>query len=110
MPLETYKLVVTVPADHTEALLQAMGEAGGGQLDNKYDYCAFIVRGEGRFRPLQDSHPAMGQIGQIEKVIEDRIEVSITGDVLQSVLDAIRRTHPYEVPVIDIYTLFIPQK
>jgi hypothetical protein len=103
------KLVVGVPATHTEAVLTAIGEAGGGQVGSTYDYCALIARGEGRFRPLEGSHPAIGALNQIERVSEDRIEVTITQDRLQSVIAAVRSAHPYEVPVIDIYSLLVPE-
>ncbi len=102
---ERFKLTVTVPATHTEAVLRAIGEAGGGQIDAKYDYCVFIVRGEGRFRPLTGSSPAIGTLGQIEKVVEDRIEVTVVRELLKSVIAALRAAHPYEVPVIDIYPM-----
>ena len=103
--MQTLKVVLTVPATHTEAVLTAIGEAGGGQFDQMYDYCAFIVRGEGRFRPLAGAHPAIGELGQIARVVEDRIEVTVTPEILPAVLAAIRREHPYEVPVIDVYPL-----
>ena len=103
------KLVVGVPVTHTEAVLTAIGEAGGGQVGSTYDYCAFIVRGEGRFRPLEGSHPAIGSLNHIERVVEDRIEVTVTKNRLQAVLAAVRSAHPYEVPVIDIYPLHVSE-
>ena len=99
------KLVVTVPTTHTEAVLKAIGEAGGGQIGETYDYCAFFTRGEGRFRPLAGANPAIGTIGAIEQVVEDRIEVTVIDERLSNVVAAIRNAHPYEVPVIDLYPL-----
>ncbi len=93
---------------HTEHLLTVIGESGGGQIGETYDYCAFIMRGEGRFRPLAGAHPAIGVIGQIERVIEDRIEVTVSAERLSHVVAAIRQSHPYEVPVIDVYPLSEP--
>ena len=103
--MKTFKLVLTVPTSHTEAVLTAIGEAGGGQIDQMYDCCAFISRGEGRFRPLEGAHPAIGRIGQVTRVVEDRIEITITPDKLSAVIFAIRQVHPYEVPVIDVFPL-----
>jgi hypothetical protein len=103
--MQTLKIVLTVPTTHTETVLMAIGEAGGGQFDQTYDYCAFIVRGEGRFRPLAGAHPAIGDIGQIAQVAEDRIEVTVTAEKMTAVIAAVRQVHPYEVPVIDVYPL-----
>lgn len=101
-------MVVTVPTTHTEQLLTAIGGAGGGQIDKIYDYCAFILRGEGRFRPLAGANPTIGTIGRIERVIEDQIEVTVGAERLPRVLEVIRQNHPYEVPVIDVYELVEP--
>jgi len=48
---DLYTLVTFVPPDHTETLLNALFAAGAGRVGN-YDRCAFVARGEGRFRPL----------------------------------------------------------
>jgi len=103
--MQTFKIVLTVPSTHTEEALSAIGTVGGGQFDQTYDFCAFVMRGEGRFRPLIGSHPKVGKMGQIAQVIEDRIEVTVTSETLPVVIEAIRRVHPYEVPVIDVYPL-----
>ncbi len=105
MGVASYKVVVTVPISHTEAVFSAMTAAGGGQFDDNYDSVAFIERGEGRFRPLAGSNPNIGTIGEIEKVIEDKISVSVTTEKLQDVVNAIHTAHPYEVPVIDVHLL-----
>ena len=104
--MKTFKLALTVPTSHTDAILTAIGDVGGGQFDQSYDYCAFIIRGEGRFRPLEGAHPAIGESGKIARVVEDRVEVTVTPDRLTAVVTAIRQAHPYEMPVIDIYPLF----
>lgn len=104
----TCKVVVTVPDTHTEVVLQAIGEAGGGRFDDQYDFCAFILRGEGRFRPLAGSNPFIGTHGQIERVAEDRIEVTVLSADVEAVVRAIHTAHPYEVPVIDVYPLWMP--
>jgi hypothetical protein len=103
-----YKLVVSVPETHTESVLSAIGEAGGGTFGDQYDYCAFIVRGEGRFRPLSGANPFIGAVGKVERVSEDRVEVTVLPERLDGVIAAIRAAHPYEVPVIDVFALSGP--
>ena len=63
------------------------------------------MRGTGRFLPGDGAHPAIGEVGKLEEVEEDRIEVSCADDLVSEVVAAIRSVHPYEEPVIDVYPL-----
>jgi hypothetical protein len=102
--MKSYKIIVFVPEADGEAVRMAMGEAGAGKIGN-YDYCSFTSRGTGRFRPLEGARPAIGEIGLLEDVLEERIETVCSEERLKHVLAAIRRVHPYEEPAIDIYYL-----
>ncbi|MGJ5181768.1 hypothetical protein ACQR16_33810 [Bradyrhizobium oligotrophicum] len=102
--MKTYKIVVYVPVTAGEAVRSAMGEAGAGRIGN-YDYCSFTVVGTGRFRPLAGANPAIGAVGRIEAVEEERIETVCAADRLRPVLAAIRAAHPYEEPAIDVYPI-----
>lgn len=99
-----YTLVTFVPAAHTEGLLEALFAAGAGRLGD-YDRCAFVVRGEGRFRPLPGAIPTLGSPGEDERVVEDRIECVLEDSHVDTVLDALRRVHPYEVPAVYLTAL-----
>ncbi len=98
------KIVMTVPETHADAVREAMGKAGAGRIGN-YEYCSFSNKGVGRFRPLDGAHPTMGSVGEMEHVVEERIEVSCLHEIVQDVVAAIRSAHPYEEPVIDTYQL-----
>jgi hypothetical protein len=104
--MKTYKIVVFVPEPDGEAVRMAMGEAGAGRIGN-YDYCSFTTKGLGRFRPLDGAKPAIGEVGQLEDVVEERIETVCSEQRLKDVLAAIRRVHPYEEPAIDVYPLAV---
>ncbi|MFL5297194.1 MAG: hypothetical protein ACJ798_12505 [Phenylobacterium sp.] len=99
-----YKLVVYVPETHADAVREAMGGAGAGRIGN-YTHCTFTVRGTGRFRPEAGAKPAVGEVGGLEAVAEERIETVCEADVLRPVLDAIRQAHPYEEPATDVYPI-----
>ena len=99
-----YKIVVYVPLDHADALRDAMGKAGGGKL-GKYSFCSFSMRGVGRFKPEEGANPHIGKVGELEKVEEERIEVTCHKDVLKNVIAAIKQTHPYEEIAMDIWPL-----
>lgn len=98
------KIVVTVPESHADVLREAMGRANAGRVGN-YEFCSFSSKGIGRFRPLDGAKPAIGQVGTLEQVVEERIEVTCSSEIVEAVITAIRSAHPYEEPAIDVYVL-----
>jgi hypothetical protein len=99
-----YKIVVYVPESHGDSLREAMATAGAGAIGN-YTHCTFTVKGTGRFKPNEGANPAIGEVGKIEEVEEERIETVCSEEKLQAVLQAIRDVHPYEEPATDVYLL-----
>lgn len=99
-----YKIIVGVPEAEAEAVREAMARAGAG-LSAKYSHASFSSKGIGRFKPLSGASPAIGQIGQLEEVIEEQIETFCAEDKLRAVVEAIKKAHPYEEPVIDVCLL-----
>ncbi|MCL2714310.1 MAG: hypothetical protein FWD68_06945 [Alphaproteobacteria bacterium] len=102
--MKRYKIVVFVPETHAEQLREAMGAAGAGRIGN-YSCCSFSVKGMGRFRPDAGANPAIGAVGSLEAVAEERIETVCGEENLKDVLRAIAEAHPYEEPATDIYAL-----
>jgi dinuclear metal center YbgI/SA1388 family protein len=98
------KLVVFVPESHAEAVRQAMGDAGAGQL-GRYSHCAFLTQGTGTFLPQAGSCPYLGRAGVLERVAEVRVETLLPASLLEEVLRAMRRVHPYEEVAYDLYAL-----
>ena len=100
------KVVVTVPEASADMLREAIGNANGGKIGN-YTRCSFSVKGTGRFKPEDGANPAIGMVGKLEEVAEERIEITCEEDKLRNVIAAIRRVHPYEEPAIDIYPMLL---
>ncbi|MBK0402960.1 Nif3-like dinuclear metal center hexameric protein [Adhaeribacter sp. BT258] len=98
------KLVTFVPQENTEAVLQALHQAGAGQIGD-YKNCSFQLSGEGRFLPTGSANPTIGQVGKPEKIIEDRLEVILPAHLQNRVLEALFKTHPYEEVAYDLYAL-----
>ncbi|YAL84166.1 hypothetical protein ACMYYO_04965 [Dermacoccaceae bacterium W4C1] len=94
-------LVFYVPAESAEAVLEAVFDAGAGAIGD-YDRCAFRVSGTGQFRPLTGADPAIGSIGRVEQVAEERIEVVLERTARADVVAALRRAHPYEEPAFHV--------
>lgn len=102
-----YKIVVTVPENEADKLREAIGSAGGGKVGN-YTHSSFSVKGTGRFLPVDGANPTIGQVGQPEEVAEERIEITCDSENVKAVVAAIRETHSYEEPAIDVYELMEP--
>jgi structural hemagglutinin/hemolysin toxin protein RtxA len=92
-----YHVAFYVPETHLEIVKNSMFKAGAGHMGN-YDCCSFESRGVGQFRPLIGSDPFIGKMGEIERVMEVKVEMICQKDVLKNVLLALRATHPYETP------------
>lgn len=102
--MNLYHVVIYVPLTHADAVRKALGDAGAGKIGN-YDYCSFSARGVGRFRPLKGSTPAIGNVGEMEEVEEERIEVVVDENHLSKVLHAVKEVHPYEEPAIHLWKM-----
>jgi len=102
-----FKLTFFVPQNKLETVKDALFHVGAGKIGN-YDHCCFQLKGEGQFRPLPGSNPHIGGVGEIEKVIEFRVEMILEERIVSFALEALLNSHPYETPAYDlqrIYTL-----
>lgn len=101
------KLAVYVPIEDADKLRKALAEAGAGEQGH-YDHTSFTSIGEGRFRPNEQAHPAIGKNGQLEKVEEAKVEVIFPEDREEKVLSAMYRVHPYEEVAFDLFSIDEP--
>jgi dinuclear metal center YbgI/SA1388 family protein len=100
----TDKLVVFVPVEETQAMLDALSKAGAGRIGD-YERAAWSGTGEGTFRPLAGANPTIGQVGDIEVVAENRLEMLMPRRNRRAVVEALKAAHSYEEPAFDIYEL-----
>lgn len=98
------KIETFVPEAYADKVRRAIGEAGAGKIGN-YSFGSFSVRGTGRFLPGKGANPAIGRIGKLESVKEEKIEARCERSKLRKVIKAIKEAHPYEEPVIDVHSL-----
>lgn len=98
------KWVVFVPAADAGAVREALFAAGAGRIGD-YSHCAWSVAGTGQFLPHDGARPAIGEVGTVERVGEDRIEVIAPARSRAAVMTALRAAHPYEEPAFDILPL-----
>ncbi|OMC30249.1 Nif3-like dinuclear metal center hexameric protein [Mycobacterium colombiense] len=101
------KWVVYVPAENAEAVQAAVFAAGAGHIGD-YSHCSWTVSGIGQFLPHDGATPAVGSVGNVERVAEDRFEVVAPARSRAAVLAAMRAAHPYEEPAFDIFAMVPP--
>lgn len=106
MKEEVVKVVVYVPESHAGQVREALGKVGAGKVGN-YSYTSFSVKGTGRFLPLEDAHPAIGSVGSLTEVAEERIETVCYKKDLEKIIEAVKSVHPYEEVAIDVYPLVL---
>lgn len=99
-----FKLVIYSPASHTDIILKVLGDNGAGYV-GKYSHCSFRSVGKGTFKPLEGSHPYLGETEKISTVPEDRIETIIDDHMAQYLIKKIKNVHPYEEMAYDLFPM-----
>ncbi len=98
------KLVVFVPKDHHQKVLDAILNAGAGWIGN-YSHCSFNIEGYGTFVPREGSDPFIGEAGKMERAEEIRIETIVPLSIRNKVVQAMLKAHPYEEVAYDLYSM-----
>lgn len=104
MTEERRKLVVFVPPEALERVRDALFGAGAGRIGD-YERCSWYAEGTGTFLGGEGTSPAIGEKGREERVAEVRLETIFPAGRHDEVVDALRRSHPYEEPAFDVYAL-----
>lgn len=104
MEFSKVKIVTFVPSENADAVRDAIGKAGAGQI-GEYSFCSYTVSGVGRFLPSKNANPHIGQSGKLETVEEERVEVVCDRSKAKEVIEAMKSAHPYEEVAFDIYPL-----
>ena len=101
---EMFKLVVYVPMAYEQDVITSFFETKAGDIGS-YSCCSFRSKGKGTFKPGPLSKPFVGEIGEITHTDEVRIETVVRKNDLISVIDHVRKNHPYETMAYDVYPL-----
>lgn len=96
------KWVVMVPEGNADQVSEAMFTAGAGTLGDYRD-CQWSVVGTGQFLPVDGAVPAVGAVGNLTRIDEERVEMIAPRGLRSTVLAALREAHPYEEPAFDVF-------
>ncbi len=102
-----YKLTVFVPLDYEDWLRENLAEMGLGVI-GRYTHCSFATRGLGTYRPLEKAKPFRGEVAQINRAEEARLEILAPESLLPAALARMKEVHPYEEVAYDLYPLKNP--
>ena len=104
MDAPLYKLEIFVPESHFDKVREALWSVDAGHIGG-YDRCLSWSAVDSCWRPLAGTRPYLGQEGAVCAAREIKVEVCCTGRRLPETLDAVKRAHPYEQPVINVLPL-----
>lgn len=96
------KVVTFVPLKYVDKLTFDMSSAGAGKIGD-YSICSFRMKGVGTFLPGKSAKPFTGKKGKLAFEEEVRLEMECGNESLESVIDALLKSHPYEEPAYEIY-------
>jgi dinuclear metal center YbgI/SA1388 family protein len=99
-----FKIVVFVPVESLIKVSEALFEAGAGII-GEYSKCSYRLKGKGTFEGSENTNPAIGTALKYEEVNEERLEMIVDSWKLRNVISVLLKTHPYEEPAYDIYSL-----
>jgi hypothetical protein len=98
------KITTTIPPEDAPKLREALGKAGAGKIGD-YTFCSFSILGEGRSKPNEQADPHIGKANELAVIKEEQVEVTCSRSEAKTVIAALRATHPYEEPIVEITPL-----
>jgi len=98
------KLYFYVPAGHAAGVMNALFEAGAGNIGN-YSECSFRVNGTGTFKPNEQANPFTGEIGKRHEDGELKIEILFPSWLEVKIIAALKASHPYEEVAYEVIRL-----
>ncbi len=102
--MEKIKIALTIPLAYANKIRKIIGKSEGGIIGN-YSHCSISSKVIGRFKPNEKANPHIGKRGKLSSVREEKIEFICSKDKAKSIINEIRKFHPYEELVLDIYPL-----
>lgn len=95
---------VHIPAEHVSEVMDDLFAAGAGRIGN-YSECAFRIEGQGGFTPQEGADPTDGTVGEHYSAAETRVEFVADAKLRRTLIDELRRVHPYEEPAFDVVSM-----
>ncbi len=104
MNLKYVKVEVLLPEEYIVELRNRLNEIGVLTIGN-YDHVVSYSYVKGYWRPLKESKPVNGTVGEISFGSECKMEFKCLYEKIEDVKNIIKSIHPYEEPVIYVLPL-----
>ncbi len=104
MTFDYCKIEIFIPESHLKLLREVLIQCDAGHIGN-YDSCMSYSHVIGTWRPLKGTNPYIGHEGTISEEPELKVEVTCELTKIDSVIEAVKKIHPYEEPVINVIPL-----
>lgn len=99
------KLEIFIPETHLAVLQAALQAVDAGHIGS-YDCCLSYSPVTGCWRPLEGTSPYLGRVGEISSEPELKVEVTCRTEQVDDTVEAVKKIHPYEEPVINVFPLY----
>ena len=99
-----YKLCFYVPVNAADAVKAAVFATGAGTIGD-YQQCCWQSEGTGQFLANSGANPAIGNIGELEKVAELKVELVCADAHIKAAVEALIDAHPYEEPAYQCWNV-----
>ncbi|MFL0196788.1 cytochrome C biogenesis protein [Clostridium sp. WILCCON 0269] len=105
MEYENFKIETFIPEDYVTKLRESLNDIGALSIGGNYDNCMSVSKVTGYWRPLAGANPFQGQVNEISKEEECKVEFCCNSKIIDKAVSAIKKVHPYEEPVINVIPL-----
>lgn len=102
--LDRAKVAVFIPVEDKDLFLNFLKEEGISNI-GFYSACAFMCQGQGHFCALRGANPYLNAGDGCCLSEEIRLEFEVPFKELDHAVSKIADLHPYEEPVIDVYSV-----
>lgn len=99
-----YKLNFFVPIEDKDRVKEALFTIGVGRYEN-YECCSFETLGVGQFKPMQGANPHIGEINNIERVEEYKVEMICSDNLIKEAIKVLKKAHPYEEVAYEVFKM-----
>lgn len=101
MEFKEVKIEIYIPEEYTIKLRDELNKANACKVGD-YDNVASVTNVRGYWRPLEGSNPFNGKVGKVCEAEECKVEIRCKREYVKDAMNAIKKIHPYEEPLINI--------
>ncbi|MEQ8198942.1 MAG: divalent cation tolerance protein CutA [Clostridiaceae bacterium] len=104
MEFKEVKIEIYIPEEYVIELRDELNKTGALTVGN-YDNVYSVTNVKGYWRPLEGSDPFDGEVDKMCEGEECKMEFRCKKELLKDALKVIRKNHPYEEPVINVFPI-----